>query len=375
MGWRRESREPGPRSRPHPWRVPLGAYVLAVALTACGGPGVTPVSTTAPVAPASQTSVVTPAPSPLPTVDQLLASLRDPTSAETRAWAAESLAHVEDPAVVPALVGALADGEVSVRIAAAESLGSLGDARGAKAIAAALKSELKAQPSSAFVPAACAALGLLGGTAGVAVLITVLGTADETNRDAARTALTRIGAPALPALQKAISTGGREQRLQVVSVLASMGSRGVKPVITALANSDAKVRSAAANRLGYLGSRSAEKPLAAVLADPGMGLTASVALVRLFEGEPVKLVHYLTATRTLHVYYGLMKLGAAETVDALASALLRLGDIDMAVDFLNCGEPTLERAGRDWARANGYEVISGPGGGSSDETWGSGLPE
>lgn len=372
-----ESREPGRRSQSHPWRAAVGACVLAVALTACGGPGVTPVPTKAPAAPASQTPIVTPTPTPPPTppptVDQLLASLRDPTSAETRAWAAESLAHVQDPAVVPALVSALADDEVSVRIAAAASLGSLGDARGTKAVATALQSELKARPSSAFVSAACAALGQLGGTAGVAVLITVLGTADETNRDDARTALTRIGAPALPALQRALSTGGRNQKLQVVSFLASLGSRGVKPLITALANGDAKVRSAAANRLGYLGNRSAEKPLAAVLADPAMGLTASVALVRLFEKEPSRLVHYLRSTRTLHIYYGLMKLGAPETVDALASALLRLGDLDMAEDFLNCGEPTLERAASDWADANGYRVV--PGGGSSDMSWGSGLPE
>ena len=370
-----ESREPGRRSQSHPWRAAVGACVLAVALTACGDPGVTPVPTNAPAAPASQTSIVTPAPSPTPppTVDQLLASLRDPTSAGTRAWAAESLAHVQGPAVVPALVSALADDEVSVRIAAAVSLGSLGDARGAKAVAAALRSELKARPSSAFVSAACSALGQLGSTAGVAVLITVLGTADETNRHDAQTALTRIGAPAVPALQRALSTGGRDQKLQVVSFLASLGSRGVKPLITALTNSDAKVRSAAANRLGYLGNLSAEKPLADALADPAMGLTASVALVRLFEKKPSRLAHYLTSTRTLHIYYGLMELGAPETVDALASALLRLGDLDMAEDFLNCGEPTLEQAAKDWADANGYRVV--PGAGSSDMSWGSGLPE
>jgi HEAT repeat protein len=371
-----ESREPR-RRRSHPWRAAACACVLAAVLTACDSSGVTPVLTKASAAPASQTSIATraptPTPTPPPTVDQLLASLRDPTSAATRAWAAESLAQVQDPVVVPALVSALVDDVVPVRIAVAVSLGSLGDARGAKAVAAALQSELKAQPSSGFVPAACGALGQLGGTAGVAALIAVLGTTGETNRDAARMALTRIGAPAVPALERALSTGGRDQRLQVVNFLASLGSRGVKPLITALTNSDAKVRSAAANRLGHLGDRSAEKTLANVLDDRAMGLTASIALVRLFEKEPSTLAHYLRSTQTLRIYYGLMQVGAPETVDALASALLRLGDLDMAEDFLNCGEPTLEQAANDWADANGYQVV--PSGGSSDMTWGSGLAE
>jgi HEAT repeat protein len=275
--------------------------------------------------------------------------------------------------VVPALVGALVDDDVSVRIAAVMSLGSLGGAIGAKGVAAALQSELKAKPSSEFVSAACGALGQMGRTAGVAALISVLGTADETNREDARAALKNIGAPAVPALQKALNAGGRDQRLQVVKVLFSLGRLGLEPLITALSNSDAKVRSAAANRLGYLGYTAAAKPLAAMLTDSGIGNTASIALVRLFEEEPAKVVHYLGSTRTLRIYYGLMRLGAPETVDAMASALMRRGDLEMAEDFLNCGEPTLEQAARNWASANGYEVVTSVG--SSGGAWGSGLPE
>jgi HEAT repeat protein len=319
------------------------------------------------------TPVPTPTATPPPTVDELLASLADPTSAEIRAAAAESLARFQDPAVVPALASALSDSDVSVRIAVATSLGSLQDARAAKAVAGALQSELKAQPSSAFIPVACETLAQLGGRAGAVVLIAVLVGTDVTNRAAARAALTTIGSVAVPALQRALTTGTQAQKLEVVSFLASLGSLGVKPLITALTNTDAKVRSAAANRLGYLDNRSAEKPLANVLADSAMGLTASVALVRLFKTEPSKVVHYLTSTGTLRIYYGLMKLGATETVDAMASALLRLGDLKMAEDYLNCGEPTLEQAAHSWADANGYQVVTGYG--SSDMSWGSGLPD
>ena len=101
--------------------------------------------------------------------------------------------------------------------------------------------------------------------------------------------------------------------------------------------------------------------------------TASVALVRLFRKEPTSLVHYLASTRTLHIYYGLMQLGAPETVGALAKALRRLGDLAMAEDFLNCGEPTLEQAAHDWAAANGYEVVTEVG--ATGTTWGTDLEE
>jgi HEAT repeat protein len=214
------------------------------------------------------------------------------------------LAQFNDPAVVPALAGALADADVSVRMAVATSLGLIGDARGAKALATALQTELKAEPSSPFIPAACEALSQLGGSAGVAVLMAVLVSSDVTNRAAARTALTRIGSAAVPALQRALTTGTQAQKLEVVSFLASLDSLGVKPLITALTNTDAKVRSAAANRLGYLGSRSAEKALAGVLHDSAMGDTASVALVRLYKSEPSKVVHYLTSSGTLRIYSG-----------------------------------------------------------------------
>jgi HEAT repeat protein len=339
-------------------------------LVACGGAASRPPDGTLP-----SNSAVAPEPTPVstPTVEELLSSLRDPASAATRASAAAGLADVRDPSIVPALLSALADDDLAVRIAVATSLGSQGDASAAKPLAAALQAELKADPASAFIGAAAVALGQLGGTTGVAALIAVLATTDETNLEAARSALKEIGAPAVPALQKALTTGEQAKKLQVVGVLASLGDAGVKPLITALTISDAKVRSAAANRLGYLGDRSAEKALATALADSAMGLTASIALTRLYKDEPSQLVHYLSSTRTLHAYYGLLKVGAPETVSALASALRKLGDLDMAEDFLNCGEPTLEKAARDWAAAHGYEVVTNYG--TADETWGGGLPE
>ena len=68
-----------------------------------------------------------------------------------------------------------------------------------------------------------------------------------------------------------------------------------------------------------------------------------------------------------------MFVGAADTAKAMATSLVKLGDLEMAEAFLNCGSETLEQAAHDWAAAHGYTVISLPGSGGG--TWGSGLPD
>jgi HEAT repeat protein len=164
-------------------------------------------------------------------------------------------------------------------------------------------------------------------------------------------------------------------RLLGVDGLAAIGKPAVKTLIGALKNSEVKVRSRAANKLGHLGDRSAEDGLVAMLDDPatGGGNSASVALARLYLDQPTKLLHYLNSKSTIRVYYGLVFVGASGTEKSLASALLKRGDLEMAEFFLNCGSDTLEQAAHDWAAANGYYVVTVPGSGGG--TWGSGLPD
>jgi hypothetical protein len=286
--------------------------------------------------------------------------------------AVEALADEQDPRVVPALEEALGDSDVEVRTLVATVLGDRGDDHAVKPLAAALTAEMKADPTSAFVAAAATALGRLGGSGGVPALILVLRGPAGSGRTAALKALGAIGAAAVPALQKLLTNADVDVRLAGVDGLFALGKPGVKPLIAALTNDESKVASRAANRLGHLGDRSAEAALVAVL-DEGWWKTPSIALARLFESSPSKLVHYLTSSKTYRVYYGLIFVGAEETVSALAKSLKNVGNVEMAEDFLNCGNDTLEQAARDWAKAHGYTVITIPG--SGDGTWGSGLPE
>ena len=60
-----------------------------------------------------------------------------------------------------------------------------------------------------------------------------------------------------------------------------------------------------------------------------------------------------------YAYY--IRLGRAGSEDVLIRALNKHGDKDMAVDYLNCGNDTLEQAAQDWAANHGYEVYTTPG--------------
>ena len=60
-----------------------------------------------------------------------------------------------------------------------------------------------------------------------------------------------------------------------------------------------------------------------------------------------------------YAYY--IRLGRAGSEDVLMRALNKHGGKDMAVDYLNCGNDTLEQAAQDWAANHGYEVYTTPG--------------
>jgi len=336
-----------------------------------GQPGSAFGSTDGPTAPpiATPSRTVTAAPA----TDDWLATLRDETAAQNdRVAAVEALAADSDPRVGPALEAALSGSDEQVRIAVATAIGARSDTHAVKPLAAALLAELKAAPGSEFVVAMATALGRLGGAGGVSALLAALRDSDEDGMAAATEALRAIGAPAVAPLQKALTSSDIELRLASVRGLYALGSPGVKPLIVALKNTEAKVRSAAANRLGRLGDLSAEKPLVALLQKPE-GKTVSVALARLHRDDPSALLPYLKVRTTVGVYYGLIFIGAEETASAMATALVRFGDVEMATDYLNCGNSKLEQAAHDWAEAHGYTVITTPG--SKNETWGSGLPD
>ena len=134
----------------------------------------------------------------------LMARLRDP-SASVRAAAAQSWGVIGNPAALPVLRKALKDPNVYVRIASAFSLDTLGDKGGFKALAAiALEGagssrpgdpvrELKLLAKNRARASAIEKLSLIGGVDAVKVMEKTLVDASDTVQDATKIALAHLG--------------------------------------------------------------------------------------------------------------------------------------------------------------------------------------
>lgn len=158
-------------------------------------------------------------------------------------------------------------------------------------------------------------------------------------RDAAASALERIGAPAVPALLAAFGEGEPDLRLAAVAVLGAIGDRrAAAPVAARLADPDPNVRAAAAEALGRIGGDEAVATLGAAIEsdDPTLRLAALEALGRLRAcPAPARLAPMLSdRILRLPVY-----------------RLLGASDDPLALQLLGCGIGERARAARDAALA------------------------
>lgn len=71
-----------------------------------------------------------------------------------------------------------------------------------------------------------------------------------------------------------------------------------------------------------------------------------------------------------HACLDLIRRGNESRIPEMVDLLEGYGDKTLAEDYLNCGQPDLDTASREWARRRGYSVGSGVG--SHRATWGSG---
>ena len=111
--------------------------------------------------------------------------------------------------------------------------------------------------------------------------------------------------------------------------------RAVEALIVALKDAEPAVQLSAARALGEIKDPRAEQPLVAALKekeDPVVG----------------------------GAYKYFIGLGEAGSEEALISALNLFGNKQMALDFLNCGNPELANAGRAWAKTYGYVIVADP---------------
>jgi HEAT repeat protein len=339
-------------------------------------------------------------------LDDLLAVLASGGTWD-RVGAIGDLAVLGDPAAVPAVTAALADPSWDVRLAAATALVTLGDDRAVDGLLALLA---QAAEPSAIDPAdqptaeeaAGAAVDALGaiGDPGAAVALAGL-LADPSPvvdavqvtaalvaigpdglagirraiRDAPAAGAVRvvpvlgeIGEPALDALGDVARDRRAQVRIAAVEALGGLGKDAVPVLVKALKDANDDVRSAAAGSLGNIGSPRATEGLVRLLGDTATRRAAVRALVRIHRDDARPLVKYLADRDSVQVYRPLIKIGQGNTVPALVRALKRFGTKTMGETYLNCGEPRLEKAAREWAASHGYRVV--PSGYAGEEAWG-----
>ena len=189
---------------------------------------------------------------------------RDPLR---RSGAGRELGELRKPQAVDALLLAAGDGEPdsTVRLAAIEAIGWIGDKGCAMPVAARLD-----DPAADVRIAAARVLGRLGNRQATEPLIKALKDTDERLRVAAAGSLGQLrDARGFKPLIRALDDPGGKVRAAAAGALGLLGDKQpVKPLIGALKDDDPLVRYLAAGALGQLGDRRAVKPLDALRKDP-----------------------------------------------------------------------------------------------------------
>ena len=105
--------------------------------------------------------------------------------------------------------------------------------------------------------------------------------------------------------------------------------------------------------------------------DPSMGRTLYVGLKSQQDRYVVNaLVLQIVQSDQIRLQVLLLaiKLGIAGSEEKLVDILMVYGDKSMAEDYLNCGSDALADGARKWAKARGFNILTGPG--SHRSGWG-----
>jgi HEAT repeat protein len=203
-----------------------------------------------------------------------------------RSAAAEALGQIGDVEAAEPLIAALKDIDKLVRLRAAQALGRIGNERAVKPLIAALRDDdrlmreaaaealehLDWQPDKSEAGAdywivkrqwaKCAKIG----APAVEPLIAVLKDGDDNVRRGVAKALGKTGDPrAVEPLIAALKDGS--VRRAAAGALAQIGTSAVEPLVSTLKDNDRLVRKAAARALGQIGDARAIEPLTAALKD------------------------------------------------------------------------------------------------------------
>src|SRR5262249_26543892 len=180
-----------------------------------------------------------------------------------RIRAARILGQLRDHEAVPALIDALnGSKELEFKVAAAQSLGLIGDRRAEDALIHAIQ-----MPEGPVRTAAVRALGKLGDATVTETLFEAAKDADPSVREAAAGSLSLLGV-SIDRLSADARSPSWQIRAAAMSTFARLGDpRGLPVVVAGLNDKDENVRADAARALGVMADPRALDPLAGALHD------------------------------------------------------------------------------------------------------------
>lgn len=194
---------------------------------------------------------------------------------------------------------------------------------------------------------------------------TIMGNGDSCSVEGhAVDALAAIGASAVPRLLESFASQRVCVRDGAMTVLGAIGDpRAVEPLFRDF-QAHACKEERVAKTLGDMGTKAVPRFSFWVFEDPTPEVRSCA--MKALAWMQVDVVREVMATQDLgtitRLYRDILGLALPGTEDILIKALEQHGNAAMAEVFLNCGNETLEQAGRRWAERHGYSIGSWPAG-------------
>ncbi len=258
-------------------------------------------------------------------IEPLIESLSD-TSKNVQRVSTGALINIGE-AAVPALLDTLIVKEQLARKWAAEALGSIGDASVAQQLIARLN-----DPNIEVQRAAVSALGDLKSKRAIEPLIEVLQSDNIELSRAATEALGQIRSNiAIEPLVGALSSFSEDIRSAAAQALAQIGSGAVPPLLEELGTANRELRLYVVRVLGNIGDDRARRALTKALQNPDEDVTAvaAIALGKLGKRSSVKYLSELVDSEHASVRCAAAQaLGSVGTANAVEPLAELLGDED-----------------------------------------------
>lgn len=298
-----------------------------------------------------------------PAIKPLIAILKNEADQNVKWEASYALGKIGTPAVEP-LIDLLKDGDPYVRRDTVYALGMIKDRRAITPLIDVLKDN---QPIVRRETAK--ALGAFKDPLVIKSLIDILKDNESNVRWEAAGSLRNIGSPAIPPLIAALKDKKRDwnTRWEAASIMGMIGIPAIESLIDVIGDDDSYVKQGVAYALGKIKDPRAVMPLGILLKDKernvrreavmALGKIGTPAVDTLFDG----LMDRDQNIRGTVIFHLISIGGTTKTIEKLIEVLNEKGDIEMANDFLNCGNQKLVEAAKSWVDSHNYVIQSLPG--------------